>query len=129
MKSSLFALLLLPLLAWTSPPAQSITDISAAIRSGDAATLGSYFDQSVELATPGHEDVYDKAEAVRLVQQFFAKHPPSNFSQVHQGTSKSNDFEYIIGNLGAAGKTFRVYFYMRKAAGKYIIQELRFDEE
>ena len=129
MKALFFGLLLVPLLAWTAAPEQSIADITSAIRRGDAAALGTYFDSQVELATPAGEDVYDKAEAVRRVTQFFAKHRPESFSQVHQGTSKSNDFEYIIGNMDAAGKTFRVYFYMRKAAGKYIVQELRFDEE
>lgn len=129
MKAFLFICFLTPLVAWTNPLDQSIADISKAIRSGDAATLGTYFDGQVELATPTNEDVYDKAEAIRLVKQFFTKYPPGSFSQVHQGTSKSNDFEYIIGNMTTGSKTFRVYFYMRRGADKYVIQELRFDEE
>lgn len=129
MKPILFICLLAPLVAWINPLDQSIADITAAIRKGDAATLGTFFDAQVELATPTSEDVYDKTEAVKLVKQFFAKYPPANFSQVHQGSSKSNDFEYIIGNMTSSGKTFRVYFYMRRGGDKYVIQELRFDEE
>ena len=129
MKALLLVCFVAPLFAWMPPLDQSIAEISRAIRSGDAAALGTHFDQQVELATPSDEDVYDKAEAIRLVRQFFAKHPPANFTQVHRGTSKSNDFEYIIGNMTAGGKTFRVYFYMRKGQHKHVIQELRFDEE
>ena len=129
MKPLLFICFLAPLVAWINPLDQSIADISTAIRKGDAATLGNFFDAQVELATPASEDVYDKAEAIRLVKQFFAKYPPADFSQVHQGSSKSNDFEYIIGNMTSGGKTFRVYFYMRRGGNKYVIQELRFDEE
>ena len=129
MKNLLFLFGLVPLLAWTSPNEQAIAKITDAIRNGDAVALGTFFDTQVEVATPADEDVYDKAAAIKVVSAFFAGHKPTAFSQVHQGASKSDDFEYCIGNMTAGGKTFRVYFYMRKTGDTNVIQELRFDEE
>ena len=63
------------------------------------------------------------------LQNFFAKYQPKNFHQVHQGTSKGKDSQYLIGNLTTNNTTFRVYLYMKVAGSKYLIQEIRFDKE
>jgi len=107
----------------------SLPDITKAISNGDAATLGQYFDQSVTVAILDQEDIYDKAGAINAVKQFFAKNAPRGFSQVHQGTSKGADSQYVIGNLNTSGGTFRAYIYVKSADGKTLIQELRFDKE
>ncbi len=107
----------------------NLSDISKAIGDGNADALGQYFDQSVEVAVPGAEDVYDKAKAVSVVKDFFAKNKPKTFSQVHQGSSSGSASQYCIGNLVTAGATFRVYIYMKASGGKQLIQELRFDKE
>lgn len=106
----------------------NITAITKAINEGNADALGQYFDSKVEVSIMDNEQVYAKADAVKVVKDFFAKNRPSSFSQVHQGTSKGQDSQYLIGNLVASGGTFRVYVYMNASGGKYIIQELRFDK-
>ena len=127
MKKFFFLLMLLPALAATD--ALNIDTINKAISSGDADTLGKYFDESVELSILDEEDIYSKAEAVTKVKSFFAKHQPSGFSKVHEGTSKGNDSRYSIGNLKAGGGSFRVYVYTKEAGSGVVIQELRFDRE
>lgn len=107
----------------------NLPDITKAISSGDADALGQYFDQSVEVAVLDQEDIYDKAQAVGVVKQFFAKNAPKSFSQVHQGASKGADSQYVIGNLNTSGGTFRAYVYVKTSGGKTLIQELRFDKE
>ncbi|MDX1941396.1 MAG: DUF4783 domain-containing protein [Saprospiraceae bacterium] len=107
----------------------SLADITRAISSGDADALGQYFDQTVEVAVLDQEDVYDKAQAVTVVKQFFAKSQPKGFSQVHQGTSKGADSQYCIGNMTTASGTYRVYVYMKVSGNNFLIQELRFDKE
>jgi len=113
---------------WNSAD-MNLSDISKAIGEGNADALGQYFDQSVEVAVPGAEDVYDKAKAVGVVKDFFSKNKPKTFSQVHQGSSSGSASQYCIGNLVTAGGTFRVYIYMKVSGGKQLIQELRFDKE
>jgi hypothetical protein len=127
MKSLLFATVLFPLyalLAQADPGA--ITD---AMKRGNAADLGRYFDERVEISILNKDDVYTKEQAVKVMQQFFANNPASSFTTVHKGTSSNKDSHYCIGNLVAGGKTFRVYIYMKNAGSKQVIQELRFDKE
>lgn len=106
----------------------NLNAITKAISEGNAEALGQYFDQSVEVSVLDNEDVYAKAQAIKVVKDFFAQNKPKSFSQVHQGTSKGNDSQYCIGNLVTATGTFRVYIYLKVNGNNYTIQELRFDE-
>lgn len=110
-------------------PAQNdnLSDITAAISAGNADALGKYFDEHVEVAVKDTEQTYSKAEAVKVVKNFFAKNKPTNFKQVHQGASKGQDSKYVIGNLSASTGSFRVYVFMKVSGGKTVIQEIRFD--
>ena len=107
----------------------NLDSITQALSSGNVDVLSSYFDESVEIAVADVEDVYDKAEAKKVLSKFFGANKPSKFNQVHKGTSKGQDSVYCIGNLQTAQKSYRVYVFMRVANGKQFIQELRFDEE
>jgi len=126
MKQLLLVIAFFP--AWTHADL-NLTDISKAISEGNADALGQFFDQSVEVAIPGAEDMYDKAKAVGVVKDFFTKNKPKTFSQVHQGSSSGSASQYCIGNLVTASGNFRVYIYMKASNGKQLIQELRFDKE
>ncbi len=125
MKSILFILMLAPTLLMQP----DMAEISQAISKGDVATLSKFFDSSVEISILEDEDIYDKAQAVAIVNNFFKSNQPQSFSEVHKGTSKGNDSHYVIGNLKAGSSTYRVYLYMKENKGKYLIQELRFDRE
>jgi len=127
MKNFLFVILLAPSLAMVNADDFTLSAITKAISDGNADALGQYFDANVEVAVMDKEQTYSKAEAVKVVKDFFAINKPSKFSQVHQGTSKGQDSEYCIGNLTASTGTFRVYIYMKVTGGKTTIQELRFD--
>jgi len=105
----------------------NLADITRAISTGDVATLGQYFDESVEVAVLDAEDVYNKTQAVQVLRKFFSEYKPVSFSQVHQGTSKGQDSQYCIGNLTTNSATFRVYIYIKIQNGKHLVQELRFD--
>ncbi len=103
--------------------------ITQALNSGDVEVLATYFDESVEIAVLDEEDVYEKAEATKVLKTFFSKNKPAKFDQVHKGTSKGQDSVYCIGNLTTSAKSYRVYVFMRINGNKHFIQELRFDEE
>lgn len=124
MKHLLFFLII------SAPFAQAnLERITQAISKGDAATLGQYLDQTVEIAVVDREDIYTRTEAEGILQDFFRNHAPKSFSQVHKGSSKAKDSLYCIGNLVTQQATFRVYIYMRIDNRSYKIQELRFDKE
>ncbi|MEZ4950284.1 MAG: DUF4783 domain-containing protein [Saprospiraceae bacterium] len=127
MKNLLILLLFAPLSLMAEPP--NIGAITRAISSGDAAALGQFFDETVEIATPDSEDMYSKSDAIQKVRQFFNSAKPQSFSQVHQGASKGQDSQYFIGNLVAGNGKYRVYIYMKVKGSNSLIQELRFDRE
>lgn len=131
MKNFLFLFLLAPALAFVNADDDllNLDAITKAISSGNADALGQYFDVNVEIAVMDKEETYAKAEAIKVMKDFFAKNKPASFKQVHQGASKGQDSQYCIGNMTASSGTYRVYIYMKMSGGKEVIQELRFDKE
>ena len=125
-KSILFALILAPTLTLLN---LNLSEISRAINKGDATALGKYFDTEVEISFFDDGDEYSKAAGIKAVKNFFTKHKPMSFVQVHQGKSKGSAAHYSIGNMETKDATFRVYIYLEKKAGTFKIQELRFDKE
>ena len=126
MKQLLFALMFLPLLAATQTGMAQITD---ALNAGDIETLGSYFDESMELSILEEEGIYNKGQALQKVKRFLSSNTVNSFTEVHQGASRSSDSQYVIGDLQTSGGTYRVYLFLTNSNGKMIIQELRFDRE
>ena len=125
----MFVLFLVPSIAFINEQELNLDAITKAISSGNADALGQHFDGNVEIAVMEKEETYAKAEAIKVVKDFFSKNKPSSFKQVHQGASKGQDSQYCIGNMTASSGTYRVYIYMKVSAGKQVIQELRFDKE
>ncbi|MGB3800445.1 MAG: DUF4783 domain-containing protein [Lewinella sp.] len=118
-----------PFLATGMAHAQSLGEITQALGAGDTQALAAVMDAEVELSLLEDENLYSRDQAIQKLTAFFAAHPPSGFSQVHQGSSKSDDAEYCIGNLATSDGSFRVYIYLAKKADRMVLQELRFDRE
>ncbi|CAH1001632.1 hypothetical protein LEM8419_02537 [Neolewinella maritima] len=123
------ALAFAPFVVTESVSAQSISDITRALGSGDLATLTDLMDAEVELSILADENTYAKEQARQKLTAFFAANTPSGFSQVHQGSSKSDNAEYCIGNLTTSNGVYRVYIYVAKKGERTVLQELRFDRE
>jgi len=110
-------------------PEANIAEITKALSEGNASTLSRYFDDAVEVGILEKEDVYNSSQASKILGDFFKQYPPKSYAQVHQGSSKSKDSIYCIGNLATDNGTFRVYIYMRVNGKQHLIQELRLDKE
>jgi hypothetical protein len=127
MKKLLFLLLIAPSIAMVT--AQNMSSISKAIGTGDANTLAQYFDDKVEVSILDDENLYDRNAAKQALQNFFTKHKPQSYNQVHDGTSKGAGSKYTIGNLKAGSKVFRVYVYMKVSGANHTIQEISISED
>jgi hypothetical protein len=123
------ALLCSPLLAPQALAAQTIGEVTDALGRGDLAALKGMMDAEVDLSLPTEENLYSREQAASKLQAFFAANAPAGFSQVHQGSSKSDDAEYCIGNLATATGSYRVYVYVARKGDRMVLQELRFDRE
>lgn len=125
MKSLLFCLVM-----FAAPLTEDLPDMSGitkALQSGDATALASFFASDVELAVLDDEDLYDKAEAEKILAKFFSSNKPKSFSQVHKGTSKGKDSHYVIGDLVSSNKTYKIYIYLEEVGDTYQIEELRIE--
>lgn len=123
------ALVLSPVIASETLCAQSLGDITKALGSGNSDALAAMMDTEVELSVLGAENLYSRDQAKQQLATFFAANTPSGFSQVHQGSSKSDNAEYCIGNLTTKTGVYRVYIYVAKKGAQTVLQELRFDRE
>ena len=119
----LFSILMPSLLAQPN-----IAPVTKALSEGDATTLSSYLDTSVELTVLDAQNVYDKTQATNVLRDFFAKNKPRSFNAVHQGSSKGSASHYTIGDMTAATGTYRVYLYYKSVGDKPIIQEIRIEK-
>ena len=110
------------------PLPQQFDAVTAAIGRGDVDALAAYLDSTVELALPGVDDIFTRAQAAAKLKAFFALHPPKSFTRVHGGTSKGDVGAYVIGSLVSAGDKYRVYVYGVGDATPRI-QELRIEKQ
>ena len=128
----LFFSLLLVSVAYAAPTPPdddvSMEVIAKAINDGDAATLANYLDATVDITVIDKEGSYDKSNATRVLKDFFAAQKPKSFTQMHSGTPKGKDAQYVIGTLQTATLSFRVYVYMKTQGDKTLIQEMRFEK-
>jgi hypothetical protein len=128
----LFPLLLLLLTqACTDRPASTqgvVDNIKQALKTGNATLLSEHFNNAVSLTLPGYENIYSHQQARMILEDFFRKFPPRDFSIVHQGASKDGS-QYSIGLLKTAKKEFRVYFLLKDNRQKLLIHQLRFEPE
>ena len=100
-------------------------NIDIAIRSGDTAVLSKYMNTNVELVILDKDDVYSKAQAQQILQQFFSKNKPESFVILHKGGKDTT--QYFIGTLKTKDKKFRVYYLLKKKKGKQLIYQLRIE--
>ena len=128
MKALILILSIVAPFSSSSQFAENISIITKAIGDGDAATLGNYFDASVELTVLDKQDVLDKTQATEALKNFFMKNKPRAYNMVHQGTSKGNASHYTIGDMQTASGNYRVYLYYKSVGDKVLIQEMRIEK-
>ncbi|HZH71266.1 MAG TPA: DUF4783 domain-containing protein [Mariniphaga sp.] len=122
-----FLLLISSVLLIQSVNAQVPDEIITCLKSGNAKSLSGYFNQNIELVVPESDNVYSKAQAQLIVNDFFNAYIPQTFSVIHQGGKEGA--QYVIGNLGTKKGTFRVYFLLKKNDEKDYIHQLRIEKQ
>jgi len=114
------------LLSWQAN-GQIPEEIIQSLKTGNAKVLSTYFNQNVELVVPDSDNVYSKAQAQLIVNEFFSNYPPQTFVVKHHGGKE--DSQYVIGNLVTKNNAFRVYFLLKKDDGKDFIHQLRIEKQ
>lgn len=108
---------------------QAVSDkAAAALGRSDASALSNLLAPRVDMELPSSDGIYSRTQAGIILKDFFREYPSIGFSVKHSG-SAGEGASYTIGTYQAAGKSFRVYFLMKKAEGSYFINQLRFEPE
>ena len=98
-------------------------DIITAFRNGNAQILSNFFNKNIELVILDKEDIYSKAQAQLILQDFFSKHKPLKFDILHKGGKENS--KYSIGKLKTKQGNFRVYFLIKNKK----IYQLRIEDK
>jgi len=127
-KKLAFMILLIAGMSYTSlAQAQIPNEIILSLKNGNSKVLSGYFNQNVELVVLDSDNVYSKAQAQQIVNNFFSKYSPESFTVIHQ--SEKSGAKYLIGNLSTSNGKFRVYFLLKKNEGKDYIHQLRIEKQ
>lgn len=104
-----------------------VAPIFSAIQAGDASQLEKYLDQRVEVVIEQDGRFMNKKQAVAAIDQFLKRVKVKSCREIHQGSSRSKDSQYTIGQMITGEGEFRVFLFIRDSGGSPMIQEIRFD--
>jgi hypothetical protein len=96
-----------------------------AIKTANAKEVIKFFNTSVNMDLDGEVAMYSKAQAEFVLRDFFKKHPSTEFSIVHTGSSKGG-LQFAIGKYVSNADTFDVVIRVKEVSGNYLIHELNF---
>jgi antitoxin component YwqK of YwqJK toxin-antitoxin module len=124
MKKFLPALLLL--IFTVSFKAISLDEIVKAFKSGNAARVSLFFDNTVEITVSEKSTSYSKSQAELVLRDFFSTNEVRDFEIIHEGDNAGS--QYCIGNLITKNGTFRTTIFVKLKGNKQLIQEIRFEK-
>lgn len=119
-----FGQFLLPGLLFAQPDFAPMVD---AAKRGDATGLSAFMDTYVEMTILNEDNRLAKAGATTALASFFGQNRPSNCTIVNKGMSDDKVSHFCVCNLTTSGGNYRLFFYLRQNAGKYLIKELRIE--
>ena len=107
--------------------AQDFSGAGKAFQTGNAAELSKHLDGNVEVTILNNEANYSKTQAEMVLKEFFNSNKPSTYKAIHNGDSGSGS-KYQIGELSTDSGIYRTYVYGKEKSGKFLIQEIRIEE-
>jgi hypothetical protein len=113
------------LLACTQTMAQSnvVEQVRESIKAGSAKDLVKYLNASVDVTIDNKPQTYSKAQAEFVFRDFFKNNPPSEFTIIHQGSSKGGQ-PFAIGHYKSGPNTFRIWMKIKTAGNQSLVHEI-----
>lgn len=105
-----------------------INQVKETIKAGSAKELSKYLNQTVDVTIGDKVDSYSKAQAEFVFRDFFKANPPSEFSIIHQGSSKGGQ-PYAIGQYKSGSDTYRVFMKIKTMGNQQVVHEISFVKE
>jgi hypothetical protein len=105
-----------------------IDQVKETIKAGSAKELSKYLNQTVDVTLEGTVQSYSKAQAEFVFRDFFKQHPPTEFSIIHQGSSKGGQ-PFAIGQFKSGSETYRVFMKIKAINSQQLVHEISFAKE
>lgn len=105
-----------------------VNQIKETIKAGSAKELSGFLNQTVDVTIDGNVQSYSKAQAEFVFRDFFKQHPPSEFSIIHQGSSKGGQ-PFAIGQYKSDAETYRVFMKIKTVNTTQLVHEISFVKE
>jgi hypothetical protein len=106
------------------PVSAGLDEVISALRAGNATELSKYIDDNVEIALPDKSNMYSRAQAVMVLQDFFSNSGVRSFEVKHKGDNGGSQF--CIGTLQTKAGSYRTTVFMATRNGKQLVKEIRF---
>lgn len=105
----------------------SIDEVITAMKSGNAADMAKFFDNTVEINMPDKSNSYSKSQAELVLKDFFNSNAVKNFTVIHKGDNSGSQF--CIGTLITRNNTYRTTIFMKLKADKQVLQTITFENK
>ena len=102
-------------------------ELAEAIGKGDATRMSTFFHQSLEMTILDEDYEVSKNQGTRIMENFFKKHPPTEFKVSFEGTKEQS--KYAIGTLTTKNGAFRVNMFFLNKEGSRLIYYLSIEKE
>ena len=103
----------------------NIDEVISALKTGNAAQIAKYFDNTVEITLPDKSNSYSKSQAEMILKDFFSINNVKDFVIIHKGENAGS--QYCIGTLVTKNASYRTTIFMKQKGPNLLIQELRFE--
>lgn len=97
-------------------------ELQNAFVSGNSEILARYFGKNIELMLLDKGDVYSKAQAELIIQNFFSKHKPQSFTI--ETESSNEDINYAVALFETRKNKYRIFITYRKNNKKTVLSQL-----
>lgn len=98
------------------------------MESKDTKIFSNILDNTVEITYNNQHSNFSKGQAILILQDFLDKNTPNNFKIEYQGVSNQKDEHYVLGTAKTNSGSYKIFLYIKKKDGKYVIQELKIDK-
>ncbi len=105
-----------------------INQVKETIKAGSAKELSNFLNQTIDVTIDNTVQTYSKAQAEFVFRDFFKQHPATEFTIIHQGSSKGGQ-PFAIGQYKSGSGTYRVFMKIKTVSNQQLVHEISFVKE
>ena len=106
-------------------PISGLDEVIGALNTGNATELAKYVDDNIEISLPDKTETYSRAQALMVLQDFFANNSVRSFKIIHKGDSGGGS-QYCIGTLQTKAGAYRTMILMKTKNGRQLVKQIQF---